>query len=194
MYPKQEFNEIIPIKTEIYKYFREKLIQKESDRQNITLSPTNISTTWQMIMLYFTCLISVKDDDIGLFNIFNCWAAYKDGPFEVDAYNIYCNDDGRKLFVEYIEKNSNLFKTPFSTITNYKDIIDDSLDYLYSFNKELCSHFKPDFIDRNQLYYLINMIHYDLYLWKNVINTENKILDLSISELIKEKNLFINFK
>lgn len=79
------------------------------------------------------------------------------------------------------------------SLDNYKQIIDDSLDYLYSFNQGLSAHFKPDLKDQNQVYYLCYLIH-DLSLWYDAMDIQTRMLSLSLPNLIKERDLLINIK
>lgn len=155
-------------------YFDEKLCESFSNKR-------------LMKLLYLLCLesVSIENNDIGLFRIFDNMIAYPNGPVEQDVY------DSLGL-IQNAQYSNGRFKELPNTVINLsnnelKAKIDDAFEKLklhLSIN---------DFLDRESL---INIVH-SLYLWSKTYisfseeSSENKKMPVDkISELRNEKLLY----
>ncbi len=163
--------------------------------------------TRYMKLLYFTCLASVnlteeeeeeEEEDrkiitkMGLFSTFDSFWAYENGPVETHVYS------NRSFLFNYEFKNGVL-----ETLKDKTDSFEQSRIKIYK--KNITSTYVTDtvLIDKS-IEWLINQgqafpmtdtkalvdLSHSLKLWKDAIFLQNPILDINISNLKEEKELF----
>lgn len=168
-------------KLNAFVYFRNILLEKEIKRTMLDINTIKdkLQIKWFDRMLYFTCLESVEiDKSVGLFEIFDEWLAYYNGPVEDTIY-----EESYKTNVWFEPKIS------VDIDSNISKMIDDNIDKLY--NSKLKGHLIPDFDDYNQTQTLMN-ISMNLYLWAETMRITSKRYSKVKGDIYAERKSYDN--
>lgn len=92
------------------KIFIEELLKINGKNINDLKELIKLPTTYIMKMLYFTCLesVNIENKNTGLFEYFNNFEAWQNGPVEVEVYEMLKNPFSKNSILRHWDEEVNL--------------------------------------------------------------------------------------
>ncbi len=154
---------------------------------------TSFNFTRFMKLLYFTSLASVdaNSPSVHLFNTFDKFLAYKNGPVEADVYNNRNFLFNYRFNGDFLEKIEESQKEATSFENERKDFYEDNLR-IYDRDKKILDNAIVQLRNLGSKFPMTNTdalieLSHDLKLWKDAVFFSYPLLDTRFFEQLKEE-------